>query len=76
MFTCCRALLVAGCTRLPMRITLQLIWSFPSVGNYDYSTDQALVKTLKGPRVQYHNLNVFKLKLISHPSRLRGPKLV
>ena len=23
MFACCRALLVAGCTRLPMRITLQ-----------------------------------------------------
>ena len=53
-----------------------LIWSFTSVGNYDYSIDQALVKTLKGPRVQYHNLNVFKLKLISHPLRLRGPKLV
>ena len=34
MFTCCRALLISGCTRLPMRITLQLpggggtnIWS-------------------------------------------------
>ena len=25
MFTCCRALLVAGCTRLPMRITLQYV---------------------------------------------------
>ena len=23
MFTCCRALLISGCTRLPMRITLQ-----------------------------------------------------
>ena len=25
MFTCCRALLVAGCTRLPMRITLHQV---------------------------------------------------
>ena len=28
MFTCCRALLVAGCTRLPMRITLQRFATF------------------------------------------------
>ena len=35
MFTCCRALLISGCTRLPMRITLQLEESTYVLQNFD-----------------------------------------
>ena len=34
MFTCCRALLISGCTRLPMRITLQDVTGRTLPGDY------------------------------------------